>query len=88
MIKYSTAKARKELAELINRSAYGKDRFALMRRGKPLAALVPFEDAQLLEELEDRIDFEVARQALREKTFSWESVKKERKRKAKFPKLV
>jgi len=58
--------------------AYGKDRVVLERRGKPLAALVPVEDLELLEELEDRLDLEAAKKALKAPgRVPWEKLKKE-----------
>lgn len=47
----STRDARKNLAELLNRVAYGKERFVVTRHGKGLAALVPLSDVSLLERL-------------------------------------
>jgi hypothetical protein len=38
----------------------------LTRRGKALAAVVPIEDLKWMEELEDRLDIEEARAALKE----------------------
>lgn len=61
--------ARERLAELVNRAAYGKERLILGRRGKPLVALVPVEDVEALEAIEDAIDIEEARKALAE----WEA---------------
>jgi prevent-host-death family protein len=49
----STAEARGRFAEVINRVAFGKDRVLLTRRNRPLAAVVPLEDVELLEELEE-----------------------------------
>jgi len=70
------SKARQELAELINRVAYGGERIVIERRGKEVAALVPTEDLQVLESLEDRIDLETAREALKEKgAIPWEKLK-------------
>ena len=66
MTKISTAEARNEFADLINRASFGKERFVLTRRGKELAAIVPVEDLALLEEFEDRIDVEAAKAALKE----------------------
>lgn len=66
MTKISTAKARNEFAEVINRASFGKERFVLTRRGKELAAIVPVEDLALLEELEDQMDIEAAKAALAE----------------------
>ncbi len=63
----STAEARREFAEIVNRVAYGKERIAVTRRGKTIVAVVPIEDVALLEELEDRADVQAARKALKEK---------------------
>ena len=78
MSKVSTVEARDQLSTIINRAAFGKERVVLTRRGKELAAVVPIEDVKLLEELEDRLDFEAAREALNEEgTIPWEKVKAE-----------
>jgi prevent-host-death family protein len=66
MTTITTVKARSEFADLINRAAYGKQRIALSRRGKKVAAIVPIEDLSRLRELEDRADIEDAKKALRE----------------------
>ena len=72
---------RKQFAETINRVGFGKERVALTRHGKAVAALVPIEDLQLLAALEDRVDLEEARAALAEAkaegTTPWEQVKAE-----------
>jgi prevent-host-death family protein len=47
----STADARRNLAELVNRVAYGKERVVLTRHGKQLCALVPIEDLSFLDKL-------------------------------------
>ncbi len=74
------SEARDDLAETLNRVCYKGERIVLHRRGKNVAALVPVEDLELLEELEDRIDLEIAREALKEAekegTISWSEVKK------------
>lgn len=66
MTKISTAEARNDFAEVINRTSFGKERFVLTRRGKDLVAIVPIEDLQLLEELEDQLDVAAAKAALAE----------------------
>jgi prevent-host-death family protein len=72
----TTVKARENFSDLINRSAYGKERVVLTRRGKGIAAVVPMEDLELLEKLEDRMDLEAAREALKEPgTIPWEKAK-------------
>ena len=44
--------AREELADLINRVAYGHERIILTRHSKPVACIVPPEDLAQLEERE------------------------------------
>ena len=63
----STADARREFGEILNRVAYGKERITVTRRGKDLVAVIPVEDMQLLEELEDMADVQAAKKALKEK---------------------
>lgn len=43
-------KARDILGELANRAGYGRERFVLTRRGKPIAAIVGAEDLARLPE--------------------------------------
>ena len=75
--KISTADARKKLANIVNRVAFGKEAFVLTRRGEALAALVSVEDLRLLQEMEERIDVEDAWQARAEseETVTWEKLK-------------
>jgi prevent-host-death family protein len=78
MSKVSTVEARERFSDILNRAAFGKERVVLTRRGKELAAVVPIEDMRLLEELENYMDVEAARQALKEEgTIPWEQVKAE-----------
>jgi prevent-host-death family protein len=77
MNRLSVTEARDALAEALNRVAYAGERIVLERHGKSLAALIPVEDLELLEELENRADLKAARKALREKgRVPWEDVKK------------
>jgi prevent-host-death family protein len=46
--------AREELADLINRVAYGHERIILTRHSKPVACIVPPEDLAQLEERDQR----------------------------------
>ena len=62
----STREARENFSDVINRAAYGKERVILTRRGRPLVAVVPMADVELLETIEDRIDLEDALVALKE----------------------
>lgn len=74
----TTVEARNHFGDVINRAAYGKERVILTRRGQKLAAVIPMEDLELLNRLEDRIDLEAIKEALKEpETLPWEQVKKE-----------
>ena len=42
----SVAQAKQHMADLLGRVAYGKERVTITRRGKPMAMLVPCEDAR------------------------------------------
>jgi prevent-host-death family protein len=78
---FTTVEARKQIGEVINRAAYGKERVILTRRGKPVVAVVPIEDVETLEALEDRLDIEEAHKVLvgagKEGTVPFNEVKKE-----------
>ena len=62
----STAEARKRLAEIVNKVAYGNESIVLTRRGEEIAALISMEELALLQFIEDHIDIEDARKALAE----------------------
>ncbi len=64
--KVTTAEARKNLADIVNKVAYNKEPIVLTRRGQDVAALVSMEEFELLQQIEDHIDIEDARQALAE----------------------
>jgi antitoxin Phd len=64
--KVSTADARKNFADIVNKVAYGKEPIILTRRGQDVAALVSIEELELLQQIEDHIDIEDAKQALAE----------------------
>jgi len=75
--KLTASAARQNFSDIVNRAAYGGERIIVHRRKKPVAAVVPLEDLEFLEEVEDRIDIEEARKRLREPTIPWSKVKKE-----------
>ena len=81
MNEVTTVDARRDFSDVVNRVAYGHERMVLTRRGKRLVAVVPVEDLELLENLEDRIDLDAARAAMAEAdragTTSWEALKTE-----------
>jgi len=79
LTKISTADARKKLANIVNRVAFGREAFVFTRRGVALAALVSVEDFKLLQEMEDRMDVDDAwkARAESEERVSWEDLKRE-----------
>jgi prevent-host-death family protein len=78
MTEVSTVEVREQFSELVNRVHYGGERVVVTRRGKRLVAVVPVDDLELLEAIEDRIDVAAAEKALREKgTIPWQKVKKD-----------
>ncbi|PYS01760.1 MAG: prevent-host-death family protein [Acidobacteria bacterium] len=81
MAKIAVIDARKDLADILNRAAYGKERVVLTRRGKDVAAIVPMDDLAILEAIEDHMDLTESEKILErvkrdsEETFSLEEVK-------------
>lgn len=62
----TTVELRENLSDAINKAAFGKERVVVTRRGKKLVGIVPYEDIELLEALEDKKDIEEAKKALKE----------------------
>jgi prevent-host-death family protein len=76
MIRLSATKAREVFSDVINRVSYRGERILLERHGKDVVALVPVDDLELLEALEDRLDLEEAKGRLKEPgRISWNELK-------------
>lgn len=78
----SISEARQKLAELVNRAAYRRERIALGRRGKKVAAIVSADDLDLLEALEDAADLRAIAHALadpenKSAPITWKLIEKE-----------
>ena len=77
----TTAEARKNMAELLNRAAYGGERFVVTRHGKELVAIVPLRDLTLLNRLRrlvEKRDLEGALQEIAEAgTVPWAEVRRD-----------
>ena len=77
----TVADARSDLADLLNRVAYGKERLVITRHGRELAALVPIEDLQLVDRLRRFVARKDVARALAEldagKAPSWEQLREE-----------
>jgi prevent-host-death family protein len=56
-------RARVELSDVVRRVQYAGERVVVTRRGKPTAAIVPLEDVELLQRIEDELDAEAVREA-------------------------
>ena len=54
----ATTPFRDRLAEMLNRAFYAGHRFIITKQGKPVAALVPIKDYQLLAQLREQADAE------------------------------
>ncbi|TKB91173.1 MAG: type II toxin-antitoxin system Phd/YefM family antitoxin [Nitrospira sp.] len=81
MTRGNSAEAKKQLGQILARTARTKCRVMVTSRGKDMAADVPIEDVQLLEEIEDRLDLDEARVVLasvkREGTVAWKKIKRD-----------
>ena len=47
---FDVAEAKSRFSELLNRAGYGKERFVIRKRGRPVAAIVSVEDLSRLED--------------------------------------
>lgn len=81
MIRVNSAEAKRQLGQILARTARTKRRVMVTSRGKDMAAVVPIEDVQLLEEIEDRLDLDEARAALagakQDGTVTWKKIKRD-----------
>lgn len=51
----TTVEARENFSELIDRAAASGERIVITRHGEPMAALLPLDDLELVEEIERRL---------------------------------
>ena len=72
------SEARESFSTTVNRVAYGGERVVLTRHGRRVAAVVPVEDLDLLESLEDARDLDEVRAALadaNQERIGWDELK-------------
>ena len=73
------SEARESFSTTVNRVAFGGERVVLTRHGRRVAAVVPIEDLELLEGLEDARDLDEVRAALADPAnrdrVAWEDLK-------------
>lgn len=75
--KYTIANTRTHLTDILNQAAYAKERIEILRRNKPIAYIVPVEDVEMLEKIEDMIDIQEADARKEEPTFTLKELKEE-----------
>ena len=86
MVSIPFSEARTHLTDIVNEVAHGGERIILTRKGKQLVAIIPLEDLRALEAIENKIDLEDAKKALRDVEkhdtgcFDEDSVGKKRRR--------
>jgi prevent-host-death family protein len=77
----TTAEARRNLADLLNRVAYTQEHVVVKRRGREIAAIVPMEDLGLLTRLRELLARRDVSEALDElergASIPWTELKKE-----------
>ena len=69
MTRISMTDARHYFTEIANEVIFHGERVYIEKNHKPVFAIVPIEDAEALEALEDKIDIELARKALKSGKF-------------------
>jgi prevent-host-death family protein len=73
------SEARESFSTTINRVTFGGERVVLTRHGKRVAAVVPIEDLELIEALEDARDLDDVRAALADpdnrERIAWDDLK-------------
>lgn len=77
MSKISTSMARQKFSEILSKAEFAGERTILHRRKKPVAAVVPIEDLELIERYEDELDARLLKKARKEKTIPWEQLKQD-----------
>ena len=74
--KLTASDAREHFSDVMNQVGIKGERLVLQRNGKDLVAVVPIEDLELLEALEDRMDVAAAKKALKKPgSQSWDQIK-------------
>ena len=65
MVRLTATEAREHFADTLNRVSYRGERIVVFRRGgKDVAAVVPMDDLELLQKLEDRLDRDAIQKTL------------------------
>lgn len=76
MTTVTTSEVRAHLSDMLSKIARKGNRVVVTRGGKKFAALVSLDDFEFLESLENRMDIDDAKKALKEPgSVSWKKVK-------------
>ena len=82
-ISVAVTELRDESSDVFGRVTYGKERVVVTKHGRPIAVLMPLEDLELIETLEDQVDAQAIIDARNDPENAGESVSwRELKRKA------
>jgi prevent-host-death family protein len=76
----NSAKARRSFAHLLNETSFGGHRIVVTRKGKAVAAMVPLEDLEAIQAMEDEKDIREAECVLADpesEFITWEQAKNE-----------
>lgn len=74
----TVTKARENLADILGEVRFAHKRIKLTSNGKGVGAIIPLEDLELLEAIEDKIDIELAEQSSKDdKTYSFDEILQE-----------
>lgn len=76
----NSAHARKTFSDLLNESGFGGRRIIVTRKGKAVAAVVPIEDLEAIQAMEDRKDIAEANRIIsdpKNEFIPWEQAKRE-----------
>lgn len=80
-MEYGAKEARDNFSKILSITEYRKERVLISRNGRVVGAIVPLEDLELLERLEDETDLKFAKEALKEAdekgTISLDALRKE-----------
>ena len=77
MSTYTAQEACKNFSEIIRKATFANEATVITRSGKNVAAVISYEDYEFYQELEDKLDGELAmaRLAKGSKRHSWDEVK-------------
>jgi prevent-host-death family protein len=69
MTRVSMTKARQDFTNIANRVMFEGQRICIEKNNKPAVAVVSIEDLEMIEAIEDRIDIQAAKAALKKGKF-------------------